>query len=555
VSTTQEDFPVLLSALPAPASQRRAALAVSLLLILMLVATAPFARVPWIAFPAFVPVQKTLMLVADLVTAALLFGQSSIERARTLTILAAGYLFTALITIPHMLTFPGVFSESGLLSAGPQSAAWLYIAWHGGLPVAAIAFALRRRNVTTSPLDEAGRVSIWMAVLAAVAAVAIITVIVTVGHSWLPSLIEGGRFTATSEVVVGLLLLLPLAALLMLVRRPSVLDVWLAVVMLAWFCTINVGAFLSGGRFDIGWYVGLLFDSLTSIFVLLVLLHETTALYARQFRSAGVEHRDRERRLSEMEAVLIHLSRVSELGQNVSALVHEVSQPLTAISNYAAASMQLAEKTPERVRPLLERLNEQAARATEIVRGLRDFIAQHETEKHVENLPDVLQRAVRLAVAGAGARAPAIEMRCSPAAAAAFIDRVQIEQVVFNLVSNAVEAMTDCPQRRLTIATGAAPDGMIEVSVADTGPGLAPEIRARLFQPFMTTKPGGLGIGLSICRVIVEAHGGKLEADSEPGRGATFRFTIPASPLRSATAGLPDNRIAAKAAGLIRGGR
>ncbi len=497
-------------------------------MLVMLIASAPFARAPWIIFPTFVPIQKTLMLVADLITAALLFGQYSIEKTPGLNIIAAGYLFTALITVPHMLTFPGVFSESGLLSAGPQSAAWLYVFWHGGLPIATIAVALRRgHRVNENQRIWSVGASIWTAVIAAVGAVATVTLLVTAGHSWLPSLIENRHFTTTSRVVVGVLLLLPPGALLMLARRPSVLDLWLMVVMFTWLCTITVGAFLSSGRFDVGWYIGLLFDALTSIFVLLILLHQTIALYARQFRATAAERLERGRRLNEMEAVLIHLSRVSELGRHVSALAHEVNQPLTAISNYAAASMELAEKAPERLKPLLQRLNEQAARAVEIIRNLRDFLSQHESEKHVEDIHEVLERAVRLALATASERIPVVEMLCSPATSAALIDRVQIEQVVFNLVHNAIEAMADWPRRILTLATDLTSDGMIEVSVSDTGPGLAPEIRSRLFEPFVTTKAGGLGIGLSICRVIVEAHGGRLRADTNPGGGTIFRFTIP----------------------------
>ena len=213
-------------------------------------------------------------------------------------------------------------------------------------------------------------------------------------------------------------------------------------------------------------------------------------------------------RLSEMEAVLIHLSRVNELGQNVSAVVHEVSQPITAISNYAAAAMELVGTAPERLKPVLQQLNEQVIRAGEIVRDFRDFIAQHGSEKHIENVPEILQGAVRLALAGAGESAPTIVMRLSPAASSAFIDRVPIEQVVFNLVRNAIEAMANGPRQVLTLVTNLTSHRMIEVSVADTGPGLSSEIRAKLFEPFVTTKASGLGIGLSISRLIIEAHGG-----------------------------------------------
>jgi signal transduction histidine kinase len=522
-----------LSSIPAPLGQRRAALGVSLLLLAVFLASLPLARISWPQFPAFVLVQQALLLTNDLITAVLLFGQYSITRKRALSALAAGYLFTALIVIPHALSFPGAFSETGLLGAGTQSAAWLYIGWHAALPLTIIVFALRSEDEgAANQILGHGRTAIAGASLAAVSAVVAMTLIVTTGHAWLPPVIENNHFTLVTRIAVGTLLVLPLAALLILARRRprSVLDLWLMVVMFAWLCTIALGAFVSGGRFDLGWYAGRLFDWLTSLFVLLMLLSETIALYARNARAAVIERHQRERRFKEMEAVLIHLSRVSELGQNVSALAHEVSQPLTAISNYAAACMQLAETAPERLKPLLQRLSEQTTRATEIVRNLRDFVAQHEPEKRVVGVDELLQRAVRLAVAGERERTPLIEIQCSPAASSAFIDRVQIEQVVFNLVRNAVEAVAECPRRILTLATDLAPDDMIEVSVADTGPGLAREIRSKLFEPFVTTKPAGLGVGLSICRVIVEAHGGKLRADANPEGGTVFRFTIPRSP-------------------------
>ena len=522
--------PILLSSVRASVGQRRTALAVSLFLLLMLFATAPFARIPFVKIPTFVPIQKTLMMGADLITATLLFGQYSIERTRKLNILASGYLFTALITIPHTLTFPGVFSEGGLLTAGPQSAAWLYIAWHGGLPLAAIAFALSRDSeiADIASIDRVG-VSIWTAVLLATGAVAAVTLIVTVGHEYLPSLVDGGQFTAVSRLVVGALLLLPLAALLMLIRRPSLLDLWLMVVMLAWFCTITVGAFLSSGRFDIGWYMGLIFDSLTSVFVLLILLHETIALYARQFRIAAIERRERERRLNEMEAVLIHLSRVQELGQNVSSLIHEIAQPLVAISMLTQRSVRLATDSTDELKETLKFLAEAAANATAMVEHLRTFIKKNQSDRHIEQIPPIIRDAIRLASLG-DVSGVMIDMRLHPAANTAFCDKVQIEQVVFNLVRNAMEAMAGHTRRVLTIATDLNTEGLIQVSIADTGLGLPSVIRARLFEPFVTTKASGLGVGLSICRVIIEAHGGLLLAEDNPGGGTIFRFTLPQRP-------------------------
>jgi signal transduction histidine kinase len=539
VPDTFQELPFPPSLLPATATQRRAALAVSLLLLVVFLTTLPFARIRWVSFPGFILIQKTLMLVSDLITAALLFGQYSIGRTRALNILAGGYLFTALIVVSHALTFPQVLSETGLLAAGPQSAAWLYLAAHAVLPVTIIAFAVRPEDNHMIDDPAGGAVlSIAGACLVAVGAVVTATVIVTLGHRWLPPLMEGGYYTIEARIAVGAAICFPLAALLTLARRrpPALLDLWLMVVMFAWLCTMTLGAFVSGGRYDIGWYVGSVFDWLTSIFVLLMLISETVGLYASQMRAAQLEHRDRERRIKEMEAVLIHLSRVSELGQNVSSLIHEVSQPLTAISNYLTAGLQLIDGSNyERLKRVLRQSSEQAERASAIIRNLRGFIVRHEAEKHVGSLPDVLRNAVRLALVGISAPAPSIEIRPDPAAASALFDDVQIEQVVFNLVRNAMEAMENTNRRALTLTTKPASDNMVEVSIADTGHGLPPHIRAKLFEPFVTTKASGLGIGLSVCRVIIEAHGGRLQAEDNPEGGTIFRFTLP----RSATADLP----------------
>ncbi len=525
------DGRILLSALPPSAGQRRIAIFTSLVLLVGFLATLPFAQIPWFRFPGFILVQQSLLMANDLITATVLFGQYRVGNSRTLSILAGGYVFTGLIVIPHALTFPGAFSATGLLAAGPQSAAWLYIGWHVVLPLTIIVFALRPGDACEEPGPYRGTwAAIVSASLAAGGAAVAMTLLATGGHDWLPELVENGQFTPAARIAVGVVLMLPLGALLMLAtkRSRSMLDLWLMVVMFAWLCTIALGAFVSGGRFDIAWYVGRIFDWLTSLFILLILFSESIALYERGVRAAAIERLERERRLKEMEAILIHLSRISELGQNVSSLIHEVNQPLAAIANYLSAGLRIVGTTSAgQLKTVLERSAEQASRASEIVRHLREFITLRDTAKRAEDVSAMLRDAVRLALIGSDGHAPRIDLQCAPAASSAVFDRVQIEQVVFNLVRNAIEAMANSDRRALTIATSLDSAGMVEVSVSDTGPGLSPAIRARLFEPFVTSKPSGLGIGLSICRVIVEAHGGRLQADDVPGGGTVFRFTLP----------------------------
>ena len=240
------------------------------------------------------------------------------------------------------------------------------------------------------------------------------------------------------------------------------------------------------------------------------------------------ERQDRERRLEELQAELIHVARVSELGQMASALAHEVNQPLAAISLYLDGVRRLlAGGNQQAAQQVLDRVAEQAGRARDIVQRLREMVRTGTTERRVENLSKTIEEASALALVGVGPELT-FDIRVGPDAAEAFIDRIQIQQVLLNLMRNAIEAMAGSPRRALTVATGV-DEAMVEISVTDSGPGLPEVVRTRLFQPFVTTKTTGMGVGLSVCRTIVDAHGGELRADDAPGGGTVFRFTVPRS--------------------------
>jgi two-component system, LuxR family, sensor kinase FixL len=238
------------------------------------------------------------------------------------------------------------------------------------------------------------------------------------------------------------------------------------------------------------------------------------------------ERQDRERRMNELQAELVHVARVSELGQMASALAHEVNQPLTAMTNYLNGVRRLlAAGNPAAAQQAMERIAEQADRARQIIQRLRALVRREETERRVENLLKTIEEASALALVGVGSRVR-LDIRVDRDATEVLIDKVQIQQVLLNLIRNALEAMAHSPRRELTI-TAVPANGVVEITVADTGPGLPESARARLFQPFVTTKPGGMGVGLSVCRGIVEAHRGKLTATNAEAGGAVFRFTVP----------------------------
>lgn len=239
------------------------------------------------------------------------------------------------------------------------------------------------------------------------------------------------------------------------------------------------------------------------------------------------ERQERERHLREVQAQLFHAQRLSELGQLLSTLVHEVNQPLTAIGNYTGAARRLvAANNAPAAGMALDKIAAQAERAHQIIRRLRNFVRGGATDRRAEDLSALIDEAVAMAASSLTAGSVQLTARFDPAARFVSADRVQIQQVLFNLIRNAAEAMQDMPRRELLITTKSDGDAFVEVNVADTGPGLAPEMRVHLFEPFFTTKGTGMGIGLSVCRSIVVAHGGQLWAEDNPGGGTVFRFTL-----------------------------
>ena len=242
------------------------------------------------------------------------------------------------------------------------------------------------------------------------------------------------------------------------------------------------------------------------------------------------ERQETETRLQELQTELVHVSRLTALGEMASALAHELNQPLSAIATYLQGSGDLLDRDPvpaDKLRGAMQKASDQALRAGEIIRRLRDFVARGETERHAESLHKLIEEASALALVGAKEHGVSVRYDMDPKVDLVLADRVQVQQVVLNLIRNGIDAMEGSPVRRLTILVKPAAPGMAEIAVADTGPGISPDIAGQLFQPFVTTKRTGMGVGLSISRTIVEAHGGRIRAESNPEGGATFRFTLP----------------------------
>ncbi len=242
------------------------------------------------------------------------------------------------------------------------------------------------------------------------------------------------------------------------------------------------------------------------------------------------ERQSTQQRLQDLQSELIFMSRFTALGEMASTLAHELNQPLTAVASYLNGARRLLDGgKPEdatMARDAIDSAAAQALRAGQIIKRLREFVARGESERQVEDLPKLVEEASALALVGAKQGGTRVSFALDPKARFVLADKIQIQQVLLNLIRNAVEAMQEVATRELTLSTRLVDDQTIEIVVADTGPGLAPEVVAKLFQPFVTTKEHGMGVGLSISRTIVEAHGGRLLAEGNPGGGTIFRMTL-----------------------------
>ncbi len=294
---------MLLATAPAQQADWRIPTAVVLLSSVIFLICLPFSKQQLPYVWAFIPTYQTALAITDLLTAGLLLAQYNIARLRALLVLGCGYLFTACIVFPHTLSYPGLFSESGLLpGAGPQTTAWLYMFWHGGFPLAVMAYAwLRYREDEAQPAPAHSAIPAIFAGIAVVLAAALaMTVVATVGEPWLPPMVAKGVYTAEMPYISTSFWTLSLAALTALValsckRGPSVLDLWLIVVMGAWLFDIALSAVLNGQRFDFGFYAGRVYGLLAAGFVLLMMQVETAKMYARLATLLTSEQRVRRR--------------------------------------------------------------------------------------------------------------------------------------------------------------------------------------------------------------------------------------------------------------------
>jgi signal transduction histidine kinase len=508
--------------MPPTLRHRRAALAAAVILTIAVVGVAPFAAAQLPRIDSFVPVVEAIILVTDLITAVLLFTQFSVVRSPALLVIANGYLFSALIVIPHALTYPGAFTPTGLLGGGLQTTPWLYTFWHFGFPVAVIGYVLlKERGHSKNAIEPLAISTMFWSVFATAALVVALTLAVTAGEAHVPRLLTSqvefapaaNHATAVVFVVGGVSLVLLWA------RRRSILDIWLAVTVYASVVESAVVSFFIASRYSLGFYYSRIFAVVVSTIVLIVLLSETMRLYARAWRANQVLQRERESKLVNVEAA-------------VAAIAHEVRQPLGSITNLGAAAQVLLKRAPsdlDEIHEILEEITQESFRASKVFENIRALFRKDDREQRPADVNELVRGALQVAHGELEQNGVVTRMQLTEALPRITGNRGQLQEVILNLVQNAVEAMGTVTDnaRLLGIRTELLGPTEIAITVEDSGPGIAPEKIDSIFEPFVTTKSKGVGLGLAICRMIVERHGGQLSASSQRNAGAQFRIVLP----------------------------
>jgi signal transduction histidine kinase len=511
---------LLVTNLPPTPQHSRWALAGTAVLLIGFGVLAPFAGEPLAPLYGFIPAIDATIFVTDLITAIMLFALFSISSSRALLALACGYFFSALIVVAHALSFPGGFPPTENLG-GVQTPLRLYIFWHLGSAAALLIYAWlngdERTTITRAPVVSA----IGWSIAGVFGLACALVWLSTAGARFLPSLhIDPNHFSPVPGWVFPSTMLIcatPLAALW--IRRRSALDQWLMVGVLASIVELALTALLGVAPFSLGFYTGRIFSLVTSTVVLVVLLIETTKLYARLALSNMMLERERDSKLMNARAI-------------TAAIAHEVRQPLAAITTNAGAALRWLARMPpdhDEVRAALDRIKSEGYRAGEVFESIRAVFGKAGLAGQPVDVNDIILSVMRSLQGELKDHGVVVQRELAVELPPIAGHGGQLREVIFNLVNNAVEAMdaTTSRTRILRMKTELRSHDAIVVSVQDSGPGIDPNKLDGIFSAFVTTKKRGTGLGLAICRMIVEHHGGQLTASSDGSSGALFQFVLP----------------------------
>jgi signal transduction histidine kinase len=505
--------------------QKRLALIVALLVPVPFVAIIPVGQIQLPQVDSYIPVVDTVMWINDSIAAALLLAQFSIMRSPSLLALAGGFLLSAFLVIPHALTFPGAFSPNGLLGAGLQTTPWLNEFWFLGLPSAVIAYVLLKR---AKPIPRhAVPFSIFTMVMAVFLVTCVLLWLTTDGIEFLPVIMSDPVHPQLAWHFVPLVVLSIIAMLLLWLRRHSLLDLWLLVVLEAWMLNALMFNKLVT-RFSFFWYAGRVFSALAASIVLIFLLSEMTVLYWRLARSHMMLERERENKLMNLEAM-------------AGSISHEVRQPLAAIATNSAAAKRFLGHAPpnlEESLAALDRIVVASHHASQVFDNIRALFGSADQAQEPVDLNELVRGTLHALRGDLDARNIKTFTELTFELPLVMGHGGQLQEVILNLARNAIEAMDAIKDRgRVLRLRTQHDDRTVTVVIQDTGPGIDPKKKDSIFEAFNTTKPKGMGLGLAICRMIIDRHGGQLTASSDGKRGALFQFVLPIkSPLGPSTA-------------------
>jgi signal transduction histidine kinase len=551
-----------LSIVPASPTAKRCALAIVITSFATFCTIIPFARVPFPRIEPFIPVFDSILALNNLVTAGLLVVGFNRSRLRTVLLLAAGYLFTALMAVAHMLTSRSLLSSGDLVGASAQSGPWLDMLRHAGFPLFVICYALLKRYHSTGGRSRADpRICIPSVTAGVIAGMCLLFLLTTAGYSLLPPMVNEDGYTSAMLVVNVPSLVFSIIALIALGSRfpYSILDLWLLVVLCAWIPDVALSTIISAGRFDLGFAAGHLYGVLAASVVPVVLLVEAGRLTGRLDEAVAVAE-ERNAQLAASREELAQGRRLEAIGQLTGGIAHDFNNLLTVI----IGNLELvprADNDAEKIEALAQAAMKAAQRGEHLVRQLLTYARKQINRPQIVNLNELIASIENLIHRVIGEQ---IEMvtTLSPALAPVQIDPAQFETALLNLAINSRDAMAGGGQ--MTIETGnviveqhhatndpeVQPGHYVVVTVRDTGTGMTPAVLARAFDPFFTTKEVGKGSGLGLSQVygFAKTAGGHVKIDSELGLGTIVKLYLPQSADRVISSELETEPVSLQAA-------
>ena len=516
-----EEGLVLSNLEPGPTQTRLALGLVLTILVVSLLVMGPFVDIHPGAVGPLLPIYLSVMFVVDLITSVLLFSQFSILRSRALLVIANAYIFTALIMILSILSFPGVFLPGQGVIGKLQTTAWLYVLWHCGFAAFVFAYAWLQDLDVTEPYWQSAVRPILLSLALTIAGVAVAGFICIAVD--LPGImLDISRYSSMWPYYVGL----PIAvfcttALVMLwTRRRTVLVLWLMVVMWLYLVEIPLSYYPIPKRFGLGWYTVRGIGFISSSLVLVVLLSEITMIYGRLLRAIRAQRQEREARLITADAV-------------AATIVHEVKQPLSGMVTSAEAGLRFINRPIPDLGEAKEAFTQIVAdgrRATQVIGGIRSLFTQEGRSRVSLDLNKLIKETIALVEHDLEKHQITVVAELEKQLPPVNGDQIQLQQLLINLITNAIESMAATEEPGALSVRSEIREGRdVTIMVADTGTGIGSEDLDRVFNPLFTTKQDGMGMGLSICRSIAEAHDGRLWFSPNTPRGAVFYFSLAGS--------------------------